>query len=323
MEAGTAQVGRRLGASRGAGRTQRALQADQYEAAQELREKIAEIDREDSFSLSSPSPSPCPSPLRLPPIPLSAQRALQADQYEAAQELREKIAEIDRETVSPFPPLPPSPCPSPLRLPPIPLSAQRALQADQYEAAQELREKIAEIDRETARQRDAKAAISFASAAPPSPIPCANHAAAPTAAPSAAPSAVPSAALSAAPASFYAITFPHPYFSACPLCREELQQAAYGGKTGEGEGEVKAVRCRFQLGQRVQHCRHAYDAVVVGVDPVCCESAEWMAAADVAGLPRGPCQPFYQVLLDSAEGGSFPVAYVAEDQLILPSEPTT
>ncbi|CAI5509342.1 unnamed protein product [Closterium sp. Naga37s-1] len=189
MEAGTAQVGRRLGASRGAGRTQRALQADQYEAAQELREKIAEIDRE-----------------------------------------------------------------------------TRALQADQYEAAQELREKIAEIDRETARQRDAKAAISFASAAPPSPIPCANHAAAPTAAPSAAPSAVPSAALSAAPASFYAITFPHPYFSACPLCREELQQAAYGGKTGEGEGEVKAVRCRFQLGQRVQHCRHAYTAVVGGVD---------------------------------------------------------
>ncbi|CAI5509618.1 unnamed protein product [Closterium sp. Naga37s-1] len=242
-----------------------------------------------------------------------------------------------------------------------------------------------------------------------------------------------------------------PFFSsACPLCREELQRAAYGGETG-------AVRCRFQLGQRVQHCKHgeraaagggvgevggrggfgerglrgergrnvevpvghpgasepggtvgaagermsrcsgsrhgereggkggvvgkvggevrggvqahlsleqrvqqfrqrgekeggrgvlegggvcvypaagsgilnlygrgggrgsrvlqlatelaSYNAVVVGVDPVCCESAEWMAAADVAGLPRGPCQPFYQVLLDSAAGGSFPVAY--------------
>ncbi|CAI7925460.1 unnamed protein product, partial [Closterium sp. NIES-54] len=208
---------------------------------------------------------------------------------------------------------------------------ERALQADQYEAAQELREKIAEIDRETARQRDAKAAISFASATP-SPVQCANQSAAPTAAPSAVPSAAPSAAPSALGSTSNSGGGSSSSFNCMPplvedgplsmqTLKEELQQVASGGKPGEEE--AGAGRCRFQLGQRVQHCRHAYTAVVVGVDPVCCESAEWMAAADVAGLPRGPCQPFYQVLFYSADGGSFPVAYVAEDLLTLPSEPTT
>ena len=38
-----------------------------------------------------------------------------------------------------------------------------------------------------------------------------------------------------------------------------------------------------------------YQAVVCGMDPVCCESSSWMETAQVEKLPRGSNQPFYQV----------------------------
>ena len=34
---------------------------------------------------------------------------------------------------------------------------------------------------------------------------------------------------------------------------------------------------------------------MAGMDPVCCESEEWMAALGVQDLTRGSSQPFYQV----------------------------
>ncbi|GJP55180.1 hypothetical protein CLOM_g14158 [Closterium sp. NIES-68] len=226
---------------------------------------------------------------------------------------------------------------------------ETALQADQDEAAQELREKIAEIDRETLRQRDAKAAISFPSAsasasASPSPIACATSSATPAPA-AASPSPFAESATEvrgdavADVSSSYGMP---PLVEDGPLSmhalREELQRAADGEKAEGAGGEQRSAgertaaqedggeqggKYRLQLGQRVQHCRHAYHGVIVGMDPLCCESAEWMAGADVAALSRGPSQPFYQVLLDSTGGGSFPVAYVAEELLALPHEATT
>lgn len=38
-----------------------------------------------------------------------------------------------------------------------------------------------------------------------------------------------------------------------------------------------------------------YQAVICGMDPVCCESSSWMETAQVEKLPRGSNQPFYQV----------------------------
>lgn len=45
------------------------------------------------------------------------------------------------------------------------------------------------------------------------------------------------------------------------------------------------------------------------MDPVCCETEEWMDSVGVKDFPRGPSQPFYQVLLDLKGGAKFPVAY--------------
>jgi hypothetical protein len=38
-----------------------------------------------------------------------------------------------------------------------------------------------------------------------------------------------------------------------------------------------------------------YQAVVCGMDPICCESSSWMETAQVEKLARGSSQPFYQV----------------------------
>lgn len=44
-----------------------------------------------------------------------------------------------------------------------------------------------------------------------------------------------------------------------------------------------------------------YRAVIVGMDPVCCESTSWMENAQVKKLSRGSAQPFYQVRLPQHE----------------------
>eukprot|EP00475_Leptophrys_vorax_P011973 TRINITY_DN18438_c2_g1_i1.p1 TRINITY_DN18438_c2_g1~~TRINITY_DN18438_c2_g1_i1.p1 ORF type:complete len:159 (-),score=16.89 TRINITY_DN18438_c2_g1_i1:148-564(-) len=47
------------------------------------------------------------------------------------------------------------------------------------------------------------------------------------------------------------------------------------------------------------------------------------AAALPTRLTKGPAQPFYQVLISWTEGGSFPIAYVADELLCLPDDPNT
>ena len=41
--------------------------------------------------------------------------------------------------------------------------------------------------------------------------------------------------------------------------------------------------------------KQGYQAVVCGMDPVCCESSSWRDIARIDKLSRGPNQPFYQV----------------------------
>ncbi|KAK4403077.1 Clp protease adapter protein ClpF, chloroplastic [Sesamum angolense] len=54
----------------------------------------------------------------------------------------------------------------------------------------------------------------------------------------------------------------------------------------------------FRLGQKVKHKKFGYRAVICGMDPVCCESKTWMDRANVEKLTRGPDQPFYQDRFD-------------------------
>ncbi|CAN6470150.1 unnamed protein product [Victoria cruziana] len=71
----------------------------------------------------------------------------------------------------------------------------------------------------------------------------------------------------------------------------------------------------FRLGQKVQHKVFGYRAVICGMDPLCCESKSWMENAQVAKLARGANQPFYQVLVDVHADPNLLVAYVAEENL--------
>jgi hemimethylated DNA binding protein len=74
----------------------------------------------------------------------------------------------------------------------------------------------------------------------------------------------------------------------------------------------------FALGQRVVHSRHGWSGVVCGVEPRCGESDDWAAGAGVDALPRAREQPFYQVLPDVTDLGAAAVMYCAEDVLRAP-----
>ncbi|CAA7393515.1 unnamed protein product [Spirodela intermedia] len=76
------------------------------------------------------------------------------------------------------------------------------------------------------------------------------------------------------------------------------------------------LRYSFRLGQKLKHKIFGYQAVVCGMDPVCCETSSWMETARVDKLIKGPNQPFYQVLVDVNADPDLLVAYVAEENLL-------
>lgn len=77
----------------------------------------------------------------------------------------------------------------------------------------------------------------------------------------------------------------------------------------------------FRLGQKVRHKMFGYRAVVCGMDPICCESSSWMETAHVEKLQRGSNQPFYQVLVDVRADPNLLVAYVPEENLLAMDQP--
>eukprot|EP00899_Mesostigma_viride_P006135 jgi/Mesvir1/15522/Mv03174-RA.1 len=82
----------------------------------------------------------------------------------------------------------------------------------------------------------------------------------------------------------------------------------------------------FRLGQKVIHKKYAYRGVVCGFHSSCLESEGWVAENKVNELPRGTAQPFYQVIFETvidseSQRKEFQVAYVAEDNLMLPEKP--
>lgn len=77
----------------------------------------------------------------------------------------------------------------------------------------------------------------------------------------------------------------------------------------------------FRLGQKVRHKLFGYRAIIVGMDPVCSESNSWMENAQVKKLSRGTTQPFYQVLVDVRAEPDLLVAYVPEENLLIPDKP--
>uniref|UniRef100_A0A7N0TRG6 Hemimethylated DNA-binding domain-containing protein n=1 Tax=Kalanchoe fedtschenkoi TaxID=63787 RepID=A0A7N0TRG6_KALFE len=175
---------------------------------------------------------------------------------------------------------------------------QRALNLEQYEFAQQLRNKLTEVEKEVVSQIGLKRGLPGKSEAQDKSI-------------------------------------------SMLRLRAELQGAVEGenyalaaeirDKITKLEAETVAasassllydnVRYGFRLGQKVRHKIFGYQAVICGMDPVCCESSSWAETAGVEKLSRGLNQPFYQVLVDVHEDPNLLVAYVAEDNLVAPEEP--
>ncbi|XP_046680306.1 F-box only protein 21-like isoform X1 [Homalodisca vitripennis] len=74
------------------------------------------------------------------------------------------------------------------------------------------------------------------------------------------------------------------------------------------EGSKEAVK--FAVGMVMHHRQYDYTCVIIGWDPYCQASEEWMTQMSVQSLSRRNCQPFYHVLVNDGTN-----RYVAEENL--------
>ncbi|CAB4264709.1 unnamed protein product [Prunus armeniaca] len=175
---------------------------------------------------------------------------------------------------------------------------QYALNTEQYDIAQQLRNKLTEVEAEVIRQQEAKRGSSPKSEAQDKAI-----------------------SIIRLRADLQKAIESENYALAAKLrdaiSELEAESLAASAKALAHEN----ANYSFRLGQRVRHKNFGYRAVVCGMDPVCCESSSWMQTAQVEKLHRGSNQPFYQVLVDVHADPNLLVAYVSEENLLAPDEP--
>ncbi|CAN8266645.1 unnamed protein product [Cochlearia groenlandica] len=175
---------------------------------------------------------------------------------------------------------------------------QCALNMEQYDVAQQLREKLTEVEEEAIRLQEAKRGSSSKSEAQDKGI-----------------------SIIRLRADLQNAIDSEDYGLAAMLrdkiSKLEAESLSVSAKALAFENAEYA----FRLGQKLKHKSFGYRAIVCGMDPVCCESSSWMESAEVEKLPRGSNQPFYQVLVDVRTHPDLLVAYVAEDNLLAPEKP--
>lgn len=175
---------------------------------------------------------------------------------------------------------------------------QYALNMEQYDIAQQLRNKLTEVEAEIVRQQEEKRGLSSKSEAQDKAI-----------------------SIIRLRAELQNAIENENYALAAKL-RDEIANleaeslAATAKALAHGNAQYA-----YRLGQKVRHKVFGYRAVVCGMDPLCCESSSWMETAQVEKLSWGPNQPFYQVLVDVHEDPNLLVAYVAEENLLTPDSP--
>ncbi|XP_074292202.1 clp protease adapter protein ClpF, chloroplastic [Silene latifolia] len=175
---------------------------------------------------------------------------------------------------------------------------QYALNLDQFDIAQQLRNKLTEVEEEVTRQRNAKKGSSAKTEVQDQAIRILRLRA---------------ELQSAIDTENYAVA-------------AELRDGIAKLEAESLEASAKAlaygkVQFAFRLGQKLRHKIFGYRGVICGMDPVCCESNDWMETANVQSLSKGSNQPFYQVLVDVREDADLLVTYVAEENLIAPEKP--
>lgn len=176
---------------------------------------------------------------------------------------------------------------------------QCALNTDQYEIAQQLRSKLAEVEQEVARQRESKmGSTSSKDEAQDKAI-----------------------AILRLRTDLQKAIEDEDYVYAAELRNKISKLEAESLAAAAKALAYQNVEYAFRLGQKVRHAVFGYRAVICGMDPLCCESSSWIENANVDKLSRGRNQPFYQVLVDVHADPSPLVAYVAEENLLKLDEP--
>lgn len=175
---------------------------------------------------------------------------------------------------------------------------QYALNLEQYDIAQQLRNKLTEVEEEVIRQRDAKKGSTSKAEAQEQAIQILRFRA---------------ELQNAIDSENYAVA---------SELRDEISKLEAESLAASAKALAFVnVQYEFRLGQKVRHKIFGYRGVICGMDPVCCESGAWMEKANVQNLSKGSNQPFYQVLVDVREDPELLVAYVAEENLAAPEKP--
>lgn len=175
---------------------------------------------------------------------------------------------------------------------------QYALNVEQYEIAQQLREKLAEVESEVLRQQESRRGSASKSEAQDMAI-----------------------SILRLRADLQNAVQSENYDLAAKL-RDEISKLEAESLTASIRAQAyENAQYAFRLGQKVKHKNFGYRGVICGMDPICCESDSWMENAQVKKLTRGPDQPFYQVLVDVHTDPNLLVAYVPEESLMAPGEP--
>ncbi|KAF5449556.1 hypothetical protein F2P56_029988 [Juglans regia] len=175
---------------------------------------------------------------------------------------------------------------------------QYALNLEQYEIAQQLRNKLTEVEAEVIRQQEEKRGSSSKSEAQDKAI-----------------------RIIRLRADLQNAIECENYALAAEL-RDEISKLEAESLAASAKALVyENAQYTFRLGQKVEHKIFGYRAVICGMDPMCCESSSWMEIAQVEKLSRGPNQPFYQVLVDVRADPNLLVAYVPEENLLASDRP--
>ncbi|KII94085.1 hypothetical protein PLICRDRAFT_171762 [Plicaturopsis crispa FD-325 SS-3] len=106
-------------------------------------------------------------------------------------------------------------------------------------------------------------------------------------------------------------------FSPClqPASQSTLKQVCLSALADDEHEALTTHRrsphsVRFFVGLVFQHLHHGYKGVVIGWDPTCLATPEWITSMGVDSLSRGRHQPFYHVIADVG-----PKRYVAEENI--------
>ncbi|KAJ1389821.1 UVR domain [Sesbania bispinosa] len=175
---------------------------------------------------------------------------------------------------------------------------QCALNMEQYDIAQQLRNKLTEVEEEIIKQQQSKRGLSSKSEAQDKALSIIR---------------LRSDLQNAIENEDYALAAE----LRDEISKLEAESLAASAKALAHEN----AQYMFRLGQKVKHKIFGYRAVICGMDPVCCESSSWMENAQVKKLSRGSTQPFYQVLVDAHAEPNLLVAYVPEESLLILDKP--